>query len=215
MKHMFGRPLAGLLAAVALLLAVVVPALAHATFPDGSAVPQGGEGAVIHVRIPHGCNGAPTDEVSVELPDGVINAKPEALAGWVASTERVPSAPYTLWGTEYTDRVGVVTWSGGSLPADQFLDFGISAIFDMEPGTYTVPVIQRCGADSVSWTEVPAQGQTEDDLEHPAPTFTVVASGAEQPAVATVDPLTYAALLLGAVALAVSVANRRTGAKRR
>lgn len=206
-------------AACALLLISAMPVAAHASFPDGSDIPQGGEGAVIHIRIPHGCSGAPTDTVSVQLPDGVINAKPEAMSGWKVSTERVSSAPYTLWGTDYTDRVGVITWSGGSLPADEFLDFGISAIFNMEPGEYTVPVTQKCGADSVAWIEVPGAGQTEDDLEHPAPMITVVASaggndmgaggtGDEITATAS-DPLTYVAMVAALIAVVLSVSSWR------
>jgi uncharacterized protein YcnI len=148
----------------------------------------------------------------VQLPDGVINAKPEALAGWKVSTDRVASAPYTLWGTEYTDRVGVITWSGGSLPATEFLDFGISAIFTMEPGEYTVPVTQQCGSESVAWIEIPAAGQTEDDLEHPAPTITVVTAadgGMGMGGNSATDPLVYVALIASIAALGVSLVSRR------
>ena len=229
MNQTIARRAASALAVLALLLVSAMPVAAHATVPDGSDIPQGGDGAVIHVRIPHGCNGAQTDTVSVQLPDGVVNAKPEALAGWKVATERVTSAPYTLWGTTYTDRVGVVTWSGGSLPADQYLDFGISAIFTMEPGEYTVPVTQKCGADTVAWIEIPGAGQTEDDLEHPAPTITVVAAagdgsmggdtsgsgGASNGSSTSTDPLAYVAIVAALVALGVSVSSRRSNAAKR
>ena len=208
------RSFASIAAAIALLLVSVLPAAAHASVPDGSEVPSNG-GAVIHVRIPHGCEGAAITSVEVQLPDGVVGAKPALIAGWTATTEMVP-ATYTLWGTEYTERVGTITWAGGPLPDGQFLDFGISATFQLEPGTYTLPVIQYCGDASVAWVEVPADGQTHDDLEHPAPEFVVVDAAATDghthaPATTATDPLVYAALFAAVAALGVSAYGLRAG----
>lgn len=218
-KHI--RSFASIMAAIALLLVSVLPVAAHASVPDGSEVPSN-SGAVIHVRIPHGCSGAAITAVEVQLPDGVVGAKPELIAGWTATTEMVP-ATYTLWGTEYTERVGTITWTGGPLPDGQFLDFGISATFQLEPGEYTLPVIQYCGDASVAWVEVPAAGQTHDDLEHPAPEFVVVEAaatdghtdmGTDTSSAAGTDPLLYIATLFAVVAaLALIVFGLRTSAK--
>jgi hypothetical protein len=209
-KHI--RSFASITAAVALLLVSVLPVAAHASVPDGSKVPSN-SGAVIHVRIPHGCGDAAITAVEVQLPDGVVGAKPALIAGWTATTEMVP-ATYTLYGTEYTERVGTITWTGGPLPDGQFLDFGINATFQLEPGTYTLPVIQYCGDASVAWVQVPAAGQSHDDLERPAPEFVVVAAATgdghgdghtDTPAATATDPLVYAALFAAVAALAVSL----------
>ena len=221
-KHI--RSFASITAAVALLLVSVLPVAAHASVPDGSKVPSN-SGAVIHVRLPHGCGDAAITAVEVQLPEGVVGAKPELIAGWTSTTEMVP-ATYTLYGTEYTERVGTITWTGGPLPDGQFLDFGINATFQLEPGTYTLPVIQYCGDASVAWVQVPAAGQSHDDLERPAPEFVVVdvASGdghgdghsdehTDSPAATTTDPLVYVALIAAVAALAVSVVGLRGGAK--
>lgn len=217
-KHI--RSFASIMAAIALLLVSVLPVAAHASVPDGADVPSN-SGAVIHVRIPHGCSGAAITAVEVQLPDGVVGAKPALIAGWTATTEMVP-ATYTLWGTEYTERVGTITWTGGPLPDGQFLDFGISATFQLEPGEYTLPVIQYCGDESVAWVEVPAAGQTHDDLEHPAPEFVVVEAAAtdgntdghtDTSSAAGTDPLVYAALFAAVAALGVSVFGLRASAK--
>jgi uncharacterized protein YcnI len=217
-KHI--RSFASITAAVALLLVSALPVAAHASVPDGSKVPSN-SGAVIHVRIPHGCGDAAITAVEVQLPDGVVGAKPALIAGWTATTEMVP-ATYTLYGTEYTERVGTITWTGGPLPDGQFLDFGINATFQLEPGEYTLPVIQYCGDESVAWVEVPAAGQPHDDLERPAPEFVVVAAAAgdghsdghtDTPAATATDPLVYAALFAAVAALAVSVYGLRAGAK--
>ena len=217
-KHI--RSFASITAAIALLLVSVLPVAAHASVPDGSKVPSN-SGAVIHVRLPHGCGGAAITAVEVQLPDGVVGAKPALIAGWTTTTEMVP-ATYTLYGTEYTERVGTITWTGGPLPDGQFLDFGINATFQLEPGEYTLPVIQYCGDESVAWVEVPAAGQSHDDLERPAPEFVVVDAAAtdghtdghtDTPAATATDPLVYAALFAAVAALAVSVYGLRTSAK--
>ena len=217
-KHI--RSFASITAAIALLLVSVLPVAAHASVPDGSKVPSN-SGAVIHVRLPHGCGGAAVTAIEVQIPDGVVGAKPELIAGWTATTEMVP-ATYTLYGTEYTERVGTITWTGGPLPDGQFLDFGINATFQLEPGEYTLPVIQYCGDESVAWVEVPAAGQTHDDLEHPAPEFVVVDAAAtdghtdghtDTPAATATDPRVYVALFAAVAALAVSVYGLRAGAK--
>ena len=214
-KHI--RSFASITAAIALLLVSALPVAAHASVPDGSKVPSN-SGAVIHVRLPHGCGGAAITAVEVQLPDGVVGAKPALIAGWTATTEMVP-ATYTLYGTEYTERVGTITWTGGPLPDGQLLDFGINATFQLEPGEYTLPVIQYCGDESVAWVEVPAAGQTHDDLEHPAPEFVVVDAAAtdghtDAPAATATDPLLYIATLFAVVAaLALIVYGLRTSAK--
>jgi uncharacterized protein YcnI len=197
------RVAAGLIASLSLLVVTALPVAAHVTIVDGTSVPAGGS-AVIYFRLPHGCDGQPVNALSVQLADGVVGAKAEYIAGWTASTTMVP-ADYELFGTKYTERVGTIRWEGGPLPDDEFLDFGVRATFQLEPGEYTIPVIQECGATTESWIEIPAAGQTEDDLGYPAPTITVVAAhgdgeddhgamasaspGAEEPASADMDAI--------------------------
>ena len=227
------RSFASVLAAAALLFISALPVAAHTSVPDGSEVPANGS-SVIHVRIPHGCGDAAITAVSVSLPDGVVGAKPAWIAGWTATTEK-ETASYTLYGREYTERVSTITWTGGPLPDGQFIDFGISATFQMEPGSYTLPVIQYCGSDSIAWIEVPAAGQDAHELEHPAPSFTIVAAetgghdgGGEKPdasvapddetqaeqKAATSDPLALLALFAAVAALIVSLSARRAKTQR-
>jgi hypothetical protein len=66
-----------------------------------------------------------------------------------------------------------VRWSGGSVPAEQFLDFGIAAVFRRAPVDLPFPVTQRCGDAEVTWTEVAAEGQDPADLDFPAPIVSV------------------------------------------
>jgi uncharacterized protein YcnI len=162
------------------LLAIALPASAHVTIPEGQ-VPGGGEGAVIHLRIPHGCEGAATDAIEVQIPEGVIGVTPEAVPGWTVETETVATDPYELYGATLTERTSVVRWSGGPLEDHQYLDFGINAIFPEDAGELTFPVVQRCGGAEEAWIQIPEEGQSEDDLERPAPTVAVVTEGADEP----------------------------------
>ena len=102
------------------LVALAVPASAHVTIPEGT-VEGGGEGAVIHLRVPHGCEGQPTDSVEVQIPEGVVNVTPEAVAGWTVYTNSVATEPYDLDGATLTERTSVVRWSGGTSPTTSTL----------------------------------------------------------------------------------------------
>jgi uncharacterized protein YcnI len=160
-----------LLAGTLLTIAAAAPALGHVTIPDGGAIPSGSS-SVIHLRVPHGCEGAATDTLEVRLPDGIVSAQPEYVPGWTVEVDMVVSAPYDEFGTERTERVGVIRWSGGDLPDAAFYDFGIRARFLLEPGTSVgIPVVQRCGDAEVAWIEPTVQGAAEP--EHPAPLITI------------------------------------------
>ena len=176
--HRSGRSRSVILGASLLVAATATPALGHAGIPDGSAVVSGSS-AVIHVRIGHGCEGLPVDTVEVQLPDGIVSARPEYVPGWGLEVEMVESEPYDQWGTTMTERVGVIRWTDGDLPDFAYYDFGIKATFLAEPGTYWVPVVQRCGEQEIAWIEIPAEGQDHDALEHPAAELTIVAPETE------------------------------------
>jgi uncharacterized protein YcnI len=158
---------------------VASPVQAHVESPDGDAI-VAGTSAVVHFRVGHGCEGADTDRLELQLPDGIVGAKPEYLPGWTIETEMVPSEPYTLFGTEYTERVGVIRWSGGPLPDGAFFDFGIQATFLRDPGPVAIPALQGCGDAEVAWIEIAGEGQDPEALEHPAPVVTIV-EGALEP----------------------------------
>lgn len=159
------------------LVAFAVPAFAHVA-TDPSSV-EAGASARVGFRIPHGCEGAPTDTVEIQIPEGVISVKPQFKAGWTVEVEQVDTAPYELWGKTLTTRVGVVRWSGGSLPDNQFDDFAISAKMPDAAGTtLAFPVVQKCGTAQNAWVEpMNADGS---EPEHPAPTLEIVAATTDE-----------------------------------
>src|ERR671923_262850 len=66
-------------AALTLPICLTAHAYAHASLEESEAAP-GTYNAVL--RIPHGCDGKPTDTVRIEIPEGFIDAKPMPKPGW-------------------------------------------------------------------------------------------------------------------------------------
>jgi uncharacterized protein YcnI len=151
-------------------------ALAHATLEQGSAPAGTSYKAVI--RVPHGCDGAPTNVVRVRLPQGYYAVKPMPKPGW--TLEKIVGdyeTPYDNHGTEMTEGVTEIVWSGGNLPDDEYDEFIMRGSLggNLEVGeTIWFQVVQDCpeGA-SVRWIEIPAEGQTVRDLAGPALGLTI------------------------------------------
>jgi uncharacterized protein YcnI len=147
----------GLGVGMALVLGVAAPAWAHVE-PTISEAPAGGY-ATFALTVPHGCDGAGTTKLEVQMPEGIDEATPEFIPGWEASVDD-------------SDGV-VVTWEGGPLPDGQFLQFGLSVQMPDTPGeVVTFPTIQTCeGGEEVAWTEATEEGGEEP--EHPSPAITL------------------------------------------
>ncbi|KQW85754.1 hypothetical protein ASC89_01355 [Devosia sp. Root413D1] len=165
------------LAASTLMLAS--PAFAHATLTPASAA--NGATVKVAIAIPHGCDGAPTDTVSIVLPEGFVSAKPMVKAGWtVEITKGDYQNSYQVHGQPVTSGALAVSWAGGSIPDDQFDEFVVQGSlqgFDAETSLPFV-VTQKCGAASVVWDQIAAPGENAHALEHPAPTLAVTTAAA-------------------------------------
>lgn len=158
------------------IVATATPSWAHVSANPSST--SAGSYARIDFRLPHGCDGAATDTVEIQIPEGVVSLKPLNKAGWSVETEEVETAPYESNGQTLTKRIGVVRWTGGNLPDSQFDDFAISAKFPATPGvTLYFPTVQRCGSASESWVDLPGVDGAEP--EHPAPALELVAAAGD------------------------------------
>lgn len=154
------------------LMVVTQTALAHVSLQVAEA-PVGSTYKAVF-QVPHGCDGRPTVAVRVKLPEGVIAVKPQPKAGW--TLEKIAGAyakSYDYYGTAMREGITEVTWSGGSLADDEYDEFSLRLYLtsDLHAGqTLHFPVIQEC-PDGLAerWIEVPIAGQSEDDLELPAP----------------------------------------------
>ena len=164
------------LAAAAALLAMSGIAQAHATLEQPDAI----IGATIKItlRVPHGCAGEATNAVRLEIPEGVYAVKPMPKPGWDLSTEvGAYAAPYDNHGTEMTEGVRAVTWSGGVLPDAHYDEFTIRGTVGPElraGGTLRFPAVQTCATGTAAWTDTSgARG-----VPNPAPSLALVAAGA-------------------------------------
>lgn len=164
-KKNAAKAILGTLAASAVFLSTTGAASAHASVQLYGSTPTAGGYGQMFVRIPHGCAGAATDTIKVQIPAGFASVKAQAKAGWSVSTVKADGK-----------NVSEVTWSGGNLPDSNFDDFGLSVKFPITAGTYYVPVVQFCGASSVAWTQVPAAGEDSHSLASPAPSVEVSAA---------------------------------------
>lgn len=154
-------------------------AAAHATLETAEAPANSTYKAVL--RIPHGCEGKPTIAVRVRVPEGVIAAKPMPKPGWQLTTVKGKyERSYDYFGSQVSEGVVEISWSGGELPDEWYDEFVFRArLTDFEPGTVLYfPVVQEC-ADGLAhrWIEIPAEGKSAHDYEEPAPGVKIV----EQP----------------------------------
>ena len=156
--------------ASALILAASGSAYAHVTANPNEAPADSYFRTAL--RVGHGCAGSPTIAVRVKIPDGVMAAKPQVKPGWsieikMRKLEKPVDAGH---GRMISEAVDEIAWRGGKLEDAYFDEFGLSLRLPAQAGkTLYFPVVQECEQGVHRWIEVPAQGQTWDDLREPAP----------------------------------------------
>ena len=173
--------------AVAGLALLVAPASAHVgTIPSEA---PAGSSQVVQFKVSHGCDGSPTTRVAIQIPEGVVSVKPQATPGWTIESTVGPITPYDNHGEQVTEGITEVVWSGGSLPDDQFMTFGLSVkLPDAAGETISFPTVQTCEQGETRWIEIAAEGGAEPESPAPAVTLTAADAGdghggaAEEPA---------------------------------
>jgi copper(I)-binding protein/uncharacterized protein YcnI len=130
------------------------------------------------LRVGHGCGaGKPTTAIRVAIPDGISSVSAQPKPGWEIKVETTKlEKPVDAGHGRMTDTVvSAVSWSGGSLPNEQFDEFGLVLKLPNEPGRqYWLPVMQTCAGGEVRWDQVPAAGQR---AEFPAAMFRIADNG--------------------------------------
>jgi len=152
--------------AAASLLALSVPAFAHATFEVRQAKIGSSFKAVL--RVPHGCGTEATNLVRVQIPEGFFAVKPMPKAGWKLETVTgTYENTYENHGTPVTEGVKEIVWSEGNLPNEWYDEFVFTGTFaaSLEPGKFFFPAIQECATGEAAWINVTG----EEGADEPAP----------------------------------------------
>jgi uncharacterized protein YcnI len=175
------RLLAAPAAAGIALLALAGPASAHVTVtPTTTAA---GAYTVLTVSVPHGCDGSATTKIAIQIPEEILSVTPTRNPLWEVTKERQNlTEPVTdAHGNEVTERDAVVVYTANNPLPDGYRDaFELSLQLPEEEGkTLAFPAIQTCEKGETAWTEIAAEGQDAEELEHPAPTLTITAAEAE------------------------------------
>ena len=116
----------------------------------------------VEVRVPHGCEGDPTTEVRVKIPEGVMRVTVAHSQDWKVETiMRELDPPIEMGeGFQIKQTVDEIVWSGSELPSQRFGRFLFRVMLPDEPGRILwFKTIQRCGDKELRWD----QEKTDED----------------------------------------------------
>jgi periplasmic copper chaperone A len=133
--------------------------------------------------VGHGCDGAATRRVAVQIPDGFRGAKPMPKPGWTVTAESAKLAtPYDDHGKPVTQDVRRVTWQAetakAALPDAHFDQFTVRGKLYEQAGPMWFKVLQTCDKGQNDWSEIPVSGTAIAQLKWPAALLEVSAPAA-------------------------------------
>ncbi|HVK29032.1 MAG TPA: YcnI family protein [Nocardioides sp.] len=156
-------------------------ASAHVTVTPSTTA--AGSYTVLTFSVGHGCEGSPTTRIAIQMPEAIPSVTPTINQGWSVRkvSEKLAEPIEDAHGNKITERVSQVVYTAKAPLADGFRDtFELSVqLPETEGETVTFPVVQTCQKGQTGWIETPAEGQDADELESPAPAFTITAASDE------------------------------------
>ena len=165
-------------AGIVLATTLALPGIASAHVSIEPGTVEGGEGAVIAVRVPNERDDASTTSLELVLPveTPIGSVRTTEMPGWKATTAtRKLAQPIDVFGRKVDTVVSRVTWTstdGVGIRPGQYKDFNLSLGPLPESGELVFSAVQTyTGGQTVSWNEVSADKTTEP--EHPAPVLEI------------------------------------------
>jgi uncharacterized protein YcnI len=172
-------------ATAALTLGLAGTAAAHVTANPGEGPSDGF--ATVTFQVPHGCEESPTTQLRIQIPPSVPSATPSVHPLWDVATKEGKKDKVELHGETITRGVGEVIYTAKQpLPPDRLDSFPISMKLPAgkEGDSVYFPTIQRCEQGQTRWIQIPAEGESGEELEEPAPAVVLTAGEGEQTAAA-------------------------------
>jgi uncharacterized protein YcnI len=154
----------------ALTLALAGSAGAHITTNPAEGPSDGF--ATVSFQVPHGCEESPTTQIRIQIPPSVPSVTPSVHPLWDVATKEGRKDKVELHGETITRGVSEVTYTAKQpLPPDRLDSFPISLKLPAgeEGESVYFPTIQRCEQGQTRWIQIPAEGESPDELEEPAP----------------------------------------------
>jgi uncharacterized protein YcnI len=183
---------------ILVLAAVALVASAHVTISPREIVTKGGGTFIVNVPTE---KPVPTVKIRVEFPEGMRVSRVRAKAGWTVQAERDTSKAITA-----------LTWSGGKIGPDEFDEFAFTARVNAPPSQLAIKAYQTYeGGEVVAWTNT---DMPTPQGARPAARITITPEQSRYTTLAQENWLGGTAMLLGLVALTLSMRNGRNGKKR-
>jgi copper(I)-binding protein len=135
------------------LMSCLSAAQAHVSLEQTKA--EAGSAYKAVLRIGHGCDGAATTGLAVQMPNGFEAVKPLHKPGWNVQQQGA-----------------TITWTAaspaGALPSNERGEFAVAGKLPAAAGPLWFKVLQTCERGSLDWSQVPAQGIATAGLTTPA-----------------------------------------------
>lgn len=149
---------------------------AHVTVNPKEAVKGGYAGLAF--RVPNERDDSGTTSLEVNMPEDtpITSVRVKPLPGWTYEVEmRTLDEPIERHGSEVTEVVSKITWTGGTINPGEYEDFEVSAgPLPEDADQILFPAIQTyASGEVVRWIDEPAP-EGEEEPERPAPVLTLV-----------------------------------------
>jgi len=168
--------------ATGVLLLMSAPAAnAHVTISPSTA--EAGSYAALTFSVGHGCEGSPTTELAIQIPEEITNVTPtrNPLYDIDVVIEELDE-PIEGGHGQITERTAEVIYTAdAALPDDQrdTVELQVQLPENAAGDTLYFPVVQTCETGEAAWVQLPGEDSDDTELDSPAPAVQVVAASPE------------------------------------